>query len=260
MSFDFSRVPQELLDLLSDRQRVYVTDAAEGLTWRQISEKHGRAERVIANSLKNARAKFAAAGYTETFNATRFVDPGQRITGKSTYTKDDEGNPVWVKTREDFVPVKLLIEEFIDGMKDTIPRAKPVKVTKQGHENLMSQIFIGDAHIGMRAWSKETKSADFDTSEATAQLRDAIGYLIDKADPCEYGVLVDVGDFTHSDSSKDQTYKGTPVDVDTRHSKVMYEAARVMCWAIDQMLRKFQKVIVVVVPGNHNSFQMQAAP
>jgi len=255
MAYDWKSVPQDLINDLPESQCVYAQEAHAGTPLSAIAAKYEVSERTVTRALAKARIRIANAGWSPTFDATRFVDPGQRVRGKSTLTKDDEGNTVWIKTDTRLQDLQTTIAEFVDGMKGQI---KPVKATKppaakDANNGLMSKIFIGDAHIGMRAWSKETKGADFDTDIATGQIRDAIGYLVDKADPCEYGVLVDVGDFTHSDSSKDQTYKGTPVDMDTRHSKVMYEAARVMCWSIDLMLKKFQKVIVIITPGNHNT-------
>jgi rhodanese-related sulfurtransferase len=254
MSFDFSRVPQELLDLLSERQRVYVEDAAAGLTWPEIAKKNGRAQRVIATSLSNARAKFAAAGYTETFNATRFVDPGQRITGKSTLTKDDEGNTVWVKTREDKQAEREALHDFIDGLKTTIKQAKPKAAPKniKYDPSLMSAIVIGDAHLGSRAYGQETRNHDFDTDIATAGIRDAVDNLISRAPDAETGMLVDVGDFMHADSSHNKTFAGTDVDVDTRHYRVKRAAGMVMRYCIDRMLQKYKKVVVVIAKGNHN--------
>ncbi|MFZ9894798.1 MAG: hypothetical protein ACO3EL_06200, partial [Burkholderiaceae bacterium] len=92
----------------------------------------------------------------------------------------------------------------------------------------------------------------FDSTIAAADLRAAIDNLVDRSPLAETGMLVDVGDFMHANTSHNQTFGGTPVDVDTRFERVMEIAAGVMTYAIDKMLTKFRKVVVVVARGNHN--------
>ena len=70
----------------------------------------------------------AKAGYTPTFNATRFVDPGQQIIGKSTLTKDDEGNPVWIKTKAEQENQRKALLEFVEGLQSSIEPARPKKM------------------------------------------------------------------------------------------------------------------------------------
>jgi hypothetical protein len=255
MSFDFSRVPQDLLDLLSERQLVYVLDAAEGLSWRQISEKHGRAERVIANSLKNARAKFAAAGYTETFNATRFVDLGQRITGKSTYTKDDEGNPVWVKTREDKqLETSNLIQEAI---KDTCLSIKPLPIIKHVNKStpsaeLCSVYTITDYHLGMYAWGDEA-GADWDMKIAKKLLIEKFAEMVQATPNSEVGIFAQLGDMLHWDGILAVTPASKNIlDADTRFPALVSCAIECIIECMQMLLHKHPKVHVIMAEGNHD--------
>jgi len=71
----------------------------------------------------------------------------------------------------------------------------------------MSGIFIGDAHIGMYAYAPETKHSDFNTDIAAQGLRDAIDDLIARSPDAETGLLCDVGDFMHMNSSLYTTLK-----------------------------------------------------
>ena len=146
-----------------------------------------------------------------------------------------------------------LLKEFVEGLNSEIKQAKPEKANKNKYKSdLLPSIFIGDAHIGMRAYGKETKHNDFDTDIATTQLRDAFDYLTDKMEPAETGLLVDVGDFTHANGHNNKTFAGTDLDVDTRHRSTMYEAAMAMRYAISKMLKKCKNVVVVIARGNHN--------
>ena len=65
---------------------------------KHAAKKLGIDERTVRKHIHNIKGRAAEAGLSPTFNATRFVDQGQQIVGKSTLTKDDEGNVVWVKT------------------------------------------------------------------------------------------------------------------------------------------------------------------
>ena len=56
----------------------------------------------------------------------------------------------------------------------------------------------------------------------------------------------------HSNSSHNKTFKGTPVDTDTRFSRVLRKAGQAMNHAVSRMLEKFPKVVVVIAKGNHN--------
>ena len=207
----------------------------------------------FSKALQQVSKRAAQHGYTQSFDATRFVDPGQHIIGKSTYTKDDEGNPVWIKTKADLESKGAAIKSFVSGLCEEITPAKPVKLKagKRGSE-LMPAIFIGDAHLGMYAWGVETRHSDFDSDIAFKQLREAIDYLVDKAPAADQALLAEMGDFLHTDSSMNKTFKGTDVDVDTRYSRLLRIAGQAMQYAIKRMLEKFKKVVVVIVRDNHD--------
>jgi len=203
--------------------------------------------------LTSVLAKAARAGYTPYFDATRFVDPGQEVIGKSTYTLDDEGNRVWIKTKKEKTIEKERLLDVVNGLREEIPKFTPKKKVKgKKRDDVLPTIVIGDAHIGMRAFGKETKHADFDTDIATAQIRDAIDYLVDRAEPSVNGLLVDVGDYTHSNGHNDTTAAGTPLDVDTRFRSTLYQAAMTMRYSIDRMLEKVDNLYVIIARGNHN--------
>jgi hypothetical protein len=159
----------------------------------------------------------------------------------------------WNKTETGKSDPAEALRQFVEGLKDEIVPVKPTKAAALKYRSdLMPSIFIGDAHIGMRAHGKETKHHNFDTEIATAQLRDAVDYLTQRAEPAEVGLLVDVGDYTHADSHKNTTTEGTPLDVDTRHRSTMYQAAMTMRYMIGKMLDKCKTVHVVIARGNHN--------
>lgn len=249
--YDWNAVPQDLIDELPERQRAYILGIRSGETVRHISEQEGASERTVYRQLAQAKKTVAKAGWTPTFDATRFVDPGQQIKGKSTFAKDDEGNPVWIKTEHS--KEREGLSKFAESLAESIKPARKVTPTKTPKApDLMTAIFIGDAHTGLYAYGKETRHSDFDSDIAAEQILAAIDDLISRAPDSETGLLVDVGDFMHADTSHNKTFAGTDVDVDTRFERVLEVAGVIMQHAIQKMLKKFNKVIVVIAKGNHN--------
>jgi hypothetical protein len=113
---------------------------------------------------------------------------------------------------------------------------------------------LGDHHFGMLADS-ETKldDDDWDVKIASQVLLESTDRLAQRVGDAELGVLLNVGDFFHADSSKNETTNGTRVDVDTRIGKTFKLGGRLFQILIDKMLLTHKKVIVINVRGNHDS-------
>ncbi len=203
--------------------------------------------------LHNVRIRAAAKGFTLYFDGSRFVDEGHSLIGKSTLTKDDEGNTVWIKTKADQIKKDKAFRAFVQELCEGVKPIKSKPKTSRRKDELLSTIIIGDAHLGMRADSEETRDRNFDTNIASQEIKEAINELVERSPECRTGMLVQVGDFTHSDGSSPFTTKGTLVDVDTRFEKVMRVAAQTMIFAIDRMLTKCDTIQVAIARGNHDS-------
>ncbi len=111
---------------------------------------------------------------------------------------------------------------------------------------------MGDPHIGMYSWHKET-GEDFDCDIAERDLLGAMRYLVDKAPPSETAIILNLGDFFHSDSMNNTTTKGTRVDIDGRYSRVLRIGIELMISAVNMALEKHKKVVVRNNRGNHDS-------
>jgi hypothetical protein len=258
--WDWSAVPAEMVDHLKTLEQQEVFRLLQGgMTAANVARHRKVADRVNCGVIKNIKRNLRAAGY-DPDNGITLVPPGPQIVkGRSYLTKinpetGEETNVlVWTKTGEAKQDPAERMRQYAQALRAEIISVKPTKAAKlEYRSDLMPAIFIGDAHIGMRAFGKETKHHDFDTGIAVAQLRDAVDYLTDRAAPAEVGLLVDVGDYTHADGHSNSTTAGTPLDVDTRHRSTMYQAAMTMRYMIGKMLEKCKKVHVVVARGNHN--------
>lgn len=111
---------------------------------------------------------------------------------------------------------------------------------------------LGDPHIGMLAWAKET-GQDFDLQIAEHDLRRAVDLLADRAPPSKMAVLANVGDFFHAEGDDQRTPTGgNKLDCDTRWAKIADVGLTIMRHLVDRLLSKHAVVHVVNVPGNHD--------
>jgi predicted phosphodiesterase len=199
----------------------------------------------------------AAAGYSENWDARRHVPEGEIVIGRSIYTTTDEGEKAWLKTRRTMTEaardkaLQGFVDGLVKGLKPYKPKAKPKQ--KKFADDLLPTIVIGDAHFGMRADARETKSRDYDTKIASSDMLDAIDYLVDSSPASTQALLVNVGDFIHANGSGGTTFAGTKLDVDTRIEVVLEIAAQTFMFSIDKMLAKHQNVTVIMARGNHDS-------
>jgi len=88
----------------------------------------------------------------------------------------------------------------------------------------MNVFVFGDPHLNMYSWAQETR-ADWDQDIAMKQHLGAMLDMNERAPNADLGILATMGDLFHSDSLKDATASGTPVDVDGRLGLALYNGA-----------------------------------
>lgn len=219
----------------------------------KTAKKFNKDMSIISRIVHSIDKKAAKNGFIPAANFERFVGTGYSVKGMSTLVNaDGDAINTWVKTDRDAEAREEALREFVQGLIDEMPKAEAKKFKGVSVSDLMAAIFIGDHHFGMYATKTETKHSDYDSDIATQLMREAIDDLVERSPPASKGLLVDVGDYMHANSSHNQTFSGTPVDVDTRMSRVLRKAGQAMRHAITRMLQKFPEVIVVVAKGNHN--------
>ena len=239
----------------TDAQREAIKALHEHGSQRKAAKALGVSKNAVTQRLDAVKAHAAKRGYSPEHGLNRPQPDGYALKGSSALVDERSGETVlqWYKTDRDKERQVELMQDFVRGLAEDVPRAKPKKAARKNYRSdLLPSIFIGDAHVGMYAYGPETKHSDFDSEIATRQLREAVDYLVDKMEPAKQGMLVDVGDFMHANTSHDETFNGTKLDVDTRHYRVMRKSALVMRDMISRMLDKVEKLTVVVARGNHN--------
>jgi len=142
-----------------------------------------------------------------------------------------------------------------DAFRASISDIKPlknIKIPKTSMKDSMVVYPMGDPHIGLYAYHKEV-GEDFDCDIAERDLLAAVDYLFSVAPPTDEALVVNLGDFFHSDSGRNATTKGTPVDVDTRWSRVLLIGIKVQIRMIELALGNHKRVTAIIAPGNHDA-------
>jgi len=167
---------------------------------------------------------------------------------------DGEGNVKlqWVKTQKDD-SVKLA-DALFENFKKDLPQL-PKRIVPKGKkfsQDLLSVIPFGDPHIGLYSWARET-GADFDLEIAVRDLCLAVRRLVETAPEAEHCLIVNCGDYYHSDSQEERTARSKhQLDVDGRWAKVLDAGLWAMRQCIEAALERHKTVTVINAIGNHD--------
>jgi len=162
----------------------------------------------------------------------------------------------WIKTDVDKEQqLKQIIETTTKAVKAYKP-LKRVKTPKGCNKEKLVIYPMGDPHIGMYAWSGET-GEDFDCDIAERNLREAMRYLVSKTPDSEVAIILNLGDFFHTDNSGNTTTRGTNVDVDGRWSRVLEIGITLMIDCVNMALERHKKIIIKNNIGNHDQHTSQ---
>lgn len=201
-------------------------------------------ERAVRNRLDHIRnSKYA----------DDLCKPAERITGTSTlYDKDGNVQLTWVKKQVDSQLTRESIILAVEELSTKISKPKPLQAPQNTLEHSCTVYTLTDCHVGMKAWGLET-GADWDLDIAERTLTGATDYLI-KASPKSHTCIINqLGDFLHNDSIQPVTpTSGHILDVDSRYSKVVKTATRILRNIIDSALKRHERVIVLMAEGNHD--------
>lgn len=128
----------------------------------------------------------------------------------------------------------------------------PVKAPRHTKADWLSAYPWSDPHIGMLAWAPET-GQHHDLRIAVDDLSAANDLLVEMAPASDTALLVSLGDYFHAESDLQQTPgHGNKLDIDGRWGKVLRAGLEMQERAILRMLEKHARVVVMIIPGNHD--------
>jgi hypothetical protein len=220
-----------------------------------------KAPSTVQEHIARARKDAAKRGYAPEFGNKVVVPEGYHVKGISKLVdKDGNTKMEWVKSDRN---KENLIEDMQELFESVCARiestAKPVKMPDvvDRAKDMAVVVPMGDPHVGMYAWALEAE-ADFDCEIAEKLLVGAIEHLVDVSPEAEEFVLINLGDFFHSDNSGSTTTAGTQVDVDGRWAKVQEIGFWIMIKCINRALTKYPHITVHNAIGNHDEHTSQA--
>lgn len=216
----------------------------------------------VRKSLRRIYKNAAAKGYAPDFGMNKPAPDGYKIKGTSTLYDAETGEAKiqWVKTDVDKERQEELLKEWVESFGEIIQNYKPLKkvVNKKAIDKDLLTIYpMGDPHIGMYSWASET-GEDFDCDIAERNLKEAMQHLVDRSPPSETAIILNLGDFFHSDNQSNRTARaGNALDVDTRWARVLQIGISLMIDCVNMALRKHKNVIVKNNIGNHDDHTSQ---
>jgi hypothetical protein len=250
---------EKLKPFASNRAQLRNIDAVlEYKTHQAAADAIGVARQTVSESLRRLKQTAIKRGWSPEHDMTKAAPEGFGVSGVSTlYGADGEKKIQWVKTKAlEEEKIQRIIEAIETVMSDVtsveeIPAPKVV-----ASSDVLTVYPMGDPHIGMYAWAKETGD-DFDLKIAERNLVTAVNRLVESAPASDKALIVNVGDFFHSDNKHGTTTKGTMLDMDSRWSHVLQVGVRAMRACIEATLKKHQHVHVINEIGNHDDHTSQ---
>lgn len=147
------------------------------------------------------------------------------------------------------------IDELLNILFKTTRKAIKMPIVKVKPEAVGKMFMLGvpDLHLGKLAWADETGHGNWDCKIAKQVWEDAINDLLAKAPDCEECWFPIGNDFFNVDNKFNMTTNGTPQDEDGRWQKTFDMGIEMTEWAISRCRKKFLKVKVIMVYGNHDT-------
>jgi hypothetical protein len=235
----------------SESQKVKLEAYIRLKTFRNVSAELGISHQNISRTLRVLKKRAAASGIAPEADMSHPAAEGFNIKGVSTYyDQDGQVRGQWVKTQNGGYSAEQIAEAFNEFLGDfkCLPTEQPNIVD----EDILAVYPMGDPHLGMYAWAEEA-GEDFDLKIACEDLRKATNALVDRSPAAETAVILNLGDFFHSDNQSNRTARsGNSLDVDGRWAKVLKTGIDLMIELTISALRKHKKVIVKNIIGNHD--------
>lgn len=238
----------------TEKQLHYINAINEHGSYRKAAAALNCSKGSIQKAVELVRHKAAKHGYAPDFGMVHAVPEPFIVKGHSTlYDKDGNTKLQWVKTTVEDTKLQQMMLEAIEALKEDIPRVKPIAAPKHGNENLLNCYVITDYHLGMLAWSEETKGGDWDIDIAQDLIIKWFAQAIEQSPSADTAVFAQLSDFLHFDGMDAVTPASKHLlDVDTRFAKLVRSAIRVLRTVIDMLLAKHQNVHVIMADANHD--------
>lgn len=167
---------------------------------------------------------------------------------------DAEGRVIqqWTKTRSDGLPLAELKEQLTTALADFRGISPAIKAPQSADRDLVSVYPAADWHMGLLAWHRET-GENYDLNIARETISAAMARVIACTPSSKQAILLGLGDILHADGYRNATpQSGNQLDVDGRYPRVLESTARLLITATMLALKRHEKVLIRLIPGNHD--------
>jgi hypothetical protein len=245
-------VDEVLKYFATDRQKEYIDAVNKVGSIKGAARLLNIPRQSIQVGLKSIKHKAAIQGYAPDSDMRVIVPDPFVVRGTSTLYKDGVAKIQWVKTRLDDSRNQQAMLEAIEAMKEEIPRATLMNAPPAGNDNLCNCYVITDYHMGMLAWDEES-GENWDIKIAEDLLVKWFKQAIAQSPDSNQAVFAQLSDFLHFDGMDAVTPASKHLlDVDSRFSKLVRSAIRVLRIVIDLLLSKHQNVHIIMADANHD--------
>lgn len=237
----------------TDLQREKIKAVMEAGSAAKASKVLGVNRRSVDKAVTAVKGYAAKQGYSPDHDMTHVVPDGFSLKGTSTlYNEDGKPQMQWVKTSIDRERQQELMREAIEAMAEGLPKIPRAAAPKKVASDLMAIYPLGDPHVGVLSWSDET-GQDWDLKIAERVFCSAFDRVVRTAPPCEQAVIVNLGDYFHSDNMEARTTRsGHALDTDGRYAKMIRVGVKIMRQMIKSALEQHKRVRVINATGNHD--------
>lgn len=283
----------QLKQFATDREWEYIVATEEHGGVNKAAKALGVSHDCVGRALRNVKRKAARRGYAPENGLTHPLPEGLRLKGtsvrydgdgkteqywnksqlegqdpdavqhvpdpkkivKTATLFDQEGKVTqhWVSERADLQQRELLWRLFMEELKAELPRYEPVALPQGEFADLLACYPVGDHHLGMLAWAKETLSDSYDLKISEAMLVSAIDALVASLPASKHALLPFLGDFMHYDGFEAVTPTNRNLlDADGRYPKMVRAAIRTIRYCITAALKRHEHVHVIMEIGNHD--------
>lgn len=173
---------------------------------------------------------------------------------KTTVQYDADGKVIQEWRR--MSPMLDKMQHVADGLCEQVKgkgKAKARRTRKTDTDEILFEIDLFDAHVGMYADERETLDEDYDCDIASQRMIKAAEGIASRSNRPHKAVLVFGGDMLHSDNRSNKTeLSGNVLDVDTRYHRVVSYIIAACRDAVQVAAAIATEVEVVVLEGNHS--------
>jgi len=247
------RVDERLKEWATPKQAAYIDAINKHKGIRPAARALGVNNDTVRDALKQAEKKAAIHGYSPQHDMSKTVPEPFVVKGVSTFY-NKEGKPAgqWVKSSLDLDKREQIVRDAVSSLMKETPRLAPLEAPAHYSETLCNVFTLTDVHVGAYAWHKET-GADWDLTIAERTVVAAVEHLVLACPAASTAVIAQLGDFLHQDGLAAVTpTSGHHLDSDSRFSKVVGVAIRILRRVIDVALQRHQRVVVLMAEGNHD--------